>query len=238
VEREVKITNRMIQAAGLKFKKILYEVFSMLWVHEIQPAAWQMSLMQPIYKGGDKSKADPASYCGIYLSSALAELFEGILISRLTKFTETHSTLTENQLGTRSGRQIHDAIYCLLSIIQYNISQKGLATYVAFFNFSFAFPSIHRSKLRSLLCKEHIVGRMWKHLRERFHTVKVRVLHRRIPKSNSVDTLRGVPEGSRLRSTLFGIFVADLIHELEMQFPNATITHNGGFRWIGGISLR
>ena len=38
---------------------------------------------------GDKSKADTASYRGIYLSSALAKLFEGILISRLTKFTET-----------------------------------------------------------------------------------------------------------------------------------------------------
>jgi len=33
------LTNRMIQAAGLKFTKIFYEVFSMLWVHEIQPAA-------------------------------------------------------------------------------------------------------------------------------------------------------------------------------------------------------
>ena len=52
--------------------------------------------MQPIYKGGNKSRADPASYRGIYLSSALAKLFEGILISRLTKFTETHNTLTEN----------------------------------------------------------------------------------------------------------------------------------------------
>jgi len=34
------ITNRMIQTADLKFTRILYEVFSMLWVHEIQPAAW------------------------------------------------------------------------------------------------------------------------------------------------------------------------------------------------------
>jgi len=167
----------MIQAAGLKFKKILYEVFSILWIHKIQPAACQMSLMQPIYKDGDKSKADSASYRCIYLSSALAKLFERILISRLTKFTDTHSTLTENQLGARSGRQIHDAIYCLLSIIQYNISQKGITTYVAFGDFSAAFPSIHRGKLLSLLCKENIVGRMWKHLRERFHTVKVRVLH-------------------------------------------------------------
>jgi len=191
--------------------------------------------MQPIYKGGDKSKVDPASYRGIYLISALAKLFEGILVSRLTKFTETHSTLTENQLGTRSRRQIHDAIYRMLSIIQYNISQKGLATYVAFCDFSTAFPSIHRGKLLSLSCKDNIVGRMWKHLRERFHIVKVSVLHPRIPKSSSVDILRGVLEGSRLSPTLFGIFVADLIHELKVQFPNATITHNGEVRWIGGI---
>jgi len=139
-------------------------------------------------------------------SSALAKLFEGILISRLTKFTETHSTLTENQLGTRSGRQVHDAIYCLLFIIKYNISQKGLATYVAFCDFSTAFPSIHQGKLLSLLCKGNIVGRMWKRLRERFHIVKVRVLHPRIPKSSSVDILRGVPEGSSLSPTLFWDF--------------------------------
>ena len=76
---------------------------------------------------------------------------------------------------------------------------------------------------------------MWKHLRERFQIVKVRVLHPRISKNSSVAILRGVPEGSRLSPTLFGIFVADLIHELREKFPNATITHNGGIRWIGGI---
>jgi len=94
-------------------------------------------------KGGNKSKAGPASYRGKYLSSALAKLFEGILIFCLTKFTETHSTLPENQPATQPGRQIHGAIYCMLSIIQNNITQKGLATYVAFGDFSTAFPSIH-----------------------------------------------------------------------------------------------
>jgi len=150
-------------------------MFGTLWTHDIQPAAWQISLMKPIYKGNNKSRADPASYCGMYLSSALAKLFEGILISRLTKCTETHNTLTETQLGTRPGRQIHDVIYCLLSIIQYDITQKVLPTYIAFCDFSTAFPSIHRGKILALLYKENIVGRMWKHLRERFQVVKVRV---------------------------------------------------------------
>ena len=97
------ITNRMIRVGGPKFEDFLHEVFDTLWQHDIQPKAWQMSLMQPIYKGGDKPKADPASYGGIYLSSTLAKLLEGILIYRLTKFTETHNTLTQNQLGTQPG---------------------------------------------------------------------------------------------------------------------------------------
>ena len=71
---------------------------------------------------------------------------------------------------------------------------------------------------------------MWKHLREKFQIVKVRVLHQRLSNNSSVAILRGVPEDSRLSPTLFGIFVADLIHELKENFPNATITHNGGFR--------
>ena len=76
---------------------------------------------------------------------------------------------------------------------------------------------------------------MWKHLRERFQVVKVRVLHSKIPPNSHTEILRGVPEGSRLSPTLFGIFVADLIHELKVKFPNATITHSGQAKWIGGI---
>ena len=76
---------------------------------------------------------------------------------------------------------------------------------------------------------------MWKHLRERFQVVKVRVLYQRIPGRSSVDILRGLPEGSRISPTLFGIFVANLTHELKAQFPNATMRHNKGLRWIGAI---
>jgi len=76
---------------------------------------------------------------------------------------------------------------------------------------------------------------MLKHLRERFQIVKVRVLHPQISKNSSVAISRGVPEGGRLSPTLFGIFVADFIHELREKFPNATVTHNGDIRWIGGI---
>jgi len=46
------ITNCMIEAGGLVFQEILHEVFGTLWQHEIQPKAWQMSLIQPIRRVG------------------------------------------------------------------------------------------------------------------------------------------------------------------------------------------
>ena len=48
---------------------------------------------EPIYKGGGKNRHCPSSYCGIYLLNTLTELFEGLIESRLSQFTEKHDTL-------------------------------------------------------------------------------------------------------------------------------------------------
>jgi hypothetical protein len=71
-----------IRLTGHEFT-LLHDLLSSLWHHEIQPKAWELSLLQPICKGGNKLKTDQASYRGIYLSNALAKLFEGILLHRL-----------------------------------------------------------------------------------------------------------------------------------------------------------
>jgi hypothetical protein len=61
---------------------------------------------------------------------------------------------------------------------------------------------------------------MWRHLKARFDKIKLRVLHPGISAHHTVDILRGLPERNRLSPTLFGIFVADLVHELRAKFPH------------------
>jgi len=63
------ITNRMLQARDAEFQSLLLLLFNGIWESHVQPTDWQLSLMQPIYKG--HGKTDPASYRGIYLNDNL-----------------------------------------------------------------------------------------------------------------------------------------------------------------------
>jgi len=96
-------------------------------------------------------------------------------------------------------------------------------TYVALVDYSTAYPCVHRDRLSSILLHNGIVGHMWHHLRARIDNIRLRVLHPHIQEHQTVDILRDLPEGSRISPTLFGIFVADLIHELQTKSPHAVI---------------
>jgi len=75
-------------------------------------------------------------------------------------------------------------------------------------------------------------------------SIRLRVFPPKIRKHQTLSILHGLPEGSpgRLSPTLVGIFVANLIHELQDKFPHATVNlapglqHNGTTQiWIGGL---
>ena len=91
----------MLQAGDADFQSLLLLLFNGIWESHVQPTDWQLSLMQPIYKGHAKDKTDPASYRGIYLNDTLVKLFEGLLLARVTTHTESNNTLTSNQLDIK-----------------------------------------------------------------------------------------------------------------------------------------
>ena len=90
---------------------------------------------------------------------------------------------------------------------------------MAFVDYSTAYHYVYSS----ILLYNGIVGHMWHYLRARIDNIRLRVLHPNIQEHQTVDILRGLLEGSHLSPTLFGIFVADLIHELQTEFPHAVI---------------
>ena len=195
--------------------------------------------MQPIYKGGGKDRHCPSSYRGIYLLNTLTKLFEGLIESRLSQFTEKNDSLTSAQQGSRTSRQIPDAIYVHIATIQQN-KQNGISSYCCFVKFATAYPSVHRNRLARTLKNYNITGKIWHLLKENSRKVRIRVFHTLIEDGDEVDILRGLPEGSRLSPTLFGMYAATgkLIHELHTKFPELKfddITSIDDFNWIGAF---
>jgi len=103
-------------------------------------------------------------------------------------------------------------------------------------DFATAYPSVHRTRLTRTLKNYNITGKIWHLLKENSRKVRIRVLDALIEDSDEVDILRGLPEGSYLSPTLFGICTAELIHELRTKFPQLKfdeITSIDDFKWIG-----
>jgi len=105
------------------------------------------------------------TYRGIYLLNTLTKLFEGLIKSCLSKFTELGDTLTPSQQGSRITRQTHDAIYALIATIQER-SQYGFPIYCCFIDFATAYPSVHRERLGLTLKNYKITGKIWHLLKE------------------------------------------------------------------------
>jgi hypothetical protein len=80
-----------------------------------------------------------------------------------------------------------------------------------------------------------ITGKMWDLLKENSRKMRIRVLHPSILADSEVNVLRGLPEGSRLSPILFAIFAADLIRDLQLQFPEITIPTASALTWMGTI---
>ena len=170
------ITNCILQTSGERAVDMIYMYMLIIWEVQTYPGAWALALMQPIYKGGGKDRHCPSSYRGIYLLNTLTKLFEGLIESRLSQFTEKNDTLTSAQQGSRTSRQIHDAIYAHIATIQQN-KQNGIRSYCCFVDFATAYPSVHRTRVARTLKDYNITGKIWHLLKENSRKVRIRVLH-------------------------------------------------------------
>jgi len=140
------ITNRILQAGGEQAVDMIYMNMMIIWEVQTYPGAWALALMPPIYKSGGKDRHCPSSYRGIYLLNTRTKLFEELIESRLSQSTEKYDTRTSAQQGSRTSRQIHDAIYAHIATIQQN-KQNGIPSYCCFVDFTTAYPSVYRTRL-------------------------------------------------------------------------------------------
>ena len=107
---------------------------------------WRQGCLLPFPKKGDLGNT--ANYRGITLTSIAAKLYNSMLLNRLKPHVDP--ILRRNQNGFRQNRSTSGQILTIRRIIE-GVKGKHLPATMLFVDFSKAFDSIHRLKMKEIL---------------------------------------------------------------------------------------
>jgi hypothetical protein len=93
----------------------------------IFPDYMKYSIVQPIYKKGDKT--NPTNYRPISLLTSFSKVFEKAIYTRITDHLYTYKLLVGNQFGFRKGTATEDAILKLSNKILNALNTKTRVTW-------------------------------------------------------------------------------------------------------------
>ncbi|KAI5752692.1 hypothetical protein M8J77_019486 [Diaphorina citri] len=211
-----KIHPEFLKNMGPKAKSRLLDLYNFSWKKSV-PAEWRKAEIIPILKEG-KPEECISSYRPISLTSHLAKVMERMVSSRLNWFLESSHSLSSSQAGFRKHRSTNEQVIRLSQDIKDNFNKKE-TTIAVFVDFQGAYDTIWRCKLFEKMSKMGIAGNMFQWIRN-FITQRFCATRYENVTSGYKQTKAGLPQGAVLSTTLFNIFINDLLIKLEKTGVN------------------
>ena len=214
-----------------KCKNALAEPLTTLWNKCMEtsqiPPSLKEAIIPPIHKGG--SKADPANYRPVALTSHLIKIYEKAIRNRLTKHLDQQELLNQNQHGFRPGRS------CLTQLLAHfdnivSLLEDGQNVDVIYLDFSKAFDKVDHNILLTKLSSIRINGKTLRWIQEFLTNRTQRVMvNGKLSAPHEVKS--GVPQGSVLGPLLFLVLINDIdkatLHSLIASFADDTRATHG-----------
>jgi len=181
----------------------------------------------PIYKAGDKE--DVSNYRPISTLSIMSKIFELLMCTRMKSYIERFSLLGHCQFGFRTNFSTADAITEFLDRIYVAIDNKEYFVSV-FLDFQKAFDTVDHAILVRKLSRLGFRGPIndWfkSYLTNREQFVSINGIH-----SQTLDVVRGVPQGSVLGPLLFNLYIGDMHKATTLGVihyaDDTTVYHSG-----------
>ena len=202
----------------IKFLKCNLNLSSQILTHiinlslgcRIVPEGWKTAEVVPLFKSGDKGKAE--NYRPISILPSASKILERVVHTQVYGFLQQHSLFSNAQFGFRKNHSTSSCILYLTDII-YKSIDIGNFTGVVFLDLKKAFDTVDHDILLKKLYK-YSFGREsidWfrNYVMNRKQLVKVNGV-----KSDVKDMVCGVPQGSILGPLLFILYIKDMVEYL------------------------
>ena len=222
----------LLKLCRKELKKPLFILWQASFYQGVIPPDLLLVLISPVHKGG--SRAEPAQYRPVALTSHLIKVFERVLRRALVIYLETQGLLPAEQHGFREHRSTLTQLLSHWDKVLDHL-ESGESVDVIYTDFSKAFDKCETNVLLHTLKECGVMGRvgMWlaafldPNSRKQAVGVEGRV-------SPLVPVLSGVPQGTVLGPVLF------LVHIRGISSSLSPGTHSSSFaddtRIVRGVS--
>lgn len=130
------------------------ELLKKVWKGEGIPEDWKIGIISPLYKKGDKDKAE--NYRGITLLNTAYKLYAMEQNERMKEEIKEKGILPDTQAEFRKGRGTIDNIFILRHAAEKELSRKGGKLFTFFVDLKAAFDKINRQVLWAAMEKRGI----------------------------------------------------------------------------------
>ena len=201
------IHNDMLKHLSIQSLHSLLSFYNHIWTSHEFPTSWADAVVLPILKQ-EKDGTDPLHYRPIALTSCICKLMESMINRRLVWYLESIGFFSSAQCGFRKNRCTTDHLVALDTAVRQSFATKQ-HTFAVLFDIEKAYDTAWRHAILRKLRNAGIRGNMGyfisNFIRQRTYRVRVGTYL-----SDSFIQESGVPQGSVLSVTLFGILINDI----------------------------
>ena len=172
------------------------------------PRSWSHATVVPIPKP-DKDHTNPTNYRPISLTSCLCKIFEKIINKRLIYYLESNNMLAPTQSGFRTGRSTLDHLVRLETYVREGMVNREHVVAVLF-DLEKAYDMTWRYGILSDLYNAGLRGNLPRFI-EKFISHRTFQVRFGCTLSDIYELENGVPQGSILSVTLFGLRINSIV---------------------------
>ena len=202
-----------LKYGGECLKDHMTKLFNLVYFNTYSPKSWKMSLIVPLFKGGDKCKSDPNSYRGISLAPCIGKVYDKIIDSKLQLNKDNKCFPNPQQTAYQQGVSCLHTSFNIHESIYHHLERLGNILLILL-DSTKAFDTVWHSGLLYKLSEYGVKGKLWLLIANMYSDTHSAVLFNG-QISRRFQIKRGVRQGSSLSSKLYLLYINDLLEQLS-----------------------